>query len=143
MAEAKTKPTTASVPAFLGKVKDPAIRADCEALVTLLSAITKAPPVLWGSSIVGFGSYSYKYASGRSGDWPLVGFSPRARQLVLYVMPGCEGYDEMIAALGPATCGVSCIYAKRLADLNRPALKALVKASVAHLKKTYGATSVG
>ena len=139
MAEAKTKPTKASVQAFLAKVKDPAMRADCAAVATLMSDITKAPPVLWGTSIVGFGSYHYKYASGRSGDWPLVGFSPRATQLVLYVMPGCEGYDQMIAALGPAKCGVSCIYVKRLADLNRPALKTLMKASVAHVKKTYGA----
>ena len=138
MAEAKTKPTPASVPAFLAKVKDPMRRADCDAIVTLMSAVTKAPPVLWGTSIVGFGSYRYTYASGRSGDWPLVGFSPRANQLVLYVMPGCEGYDEMVAALGPAKCGVSCIYVKRLADLDQRALKTLVKASVAHLKKTWG-----
>jgi hypothetical protein len=139
VAGAKTLPSKASVPAFLAKVKDLAMRADCEAVVALLSGITKAPPVLWGTSIVGFGSYHHKYASGRSGDWPLVGFSPRAKQLVLYVMPGCPGYDAMIAALGPVKCGVSCIYVKRLADLDQTALKTLVKASVAHLKKTYGA----
>ncbi len=139
MADAKTVPTKASVPAFLAKVKDPAMRADCDAVVALLSGITKAPPVLWGTSIVGFGSYNYKYASGRSGDWPLVGFSPRAKQLVLYVMPGCPGYDEMLAAVGQVKCGVSCIYVKRLADLDQAALKTLVKASVAHLKKTHGA----
>jgi hypothetical protein len=137
LAEAKTRPTTASVPAFLARVKDPAMRADCDAVIALMSGITKAPPVLWGTSIVGFGSYNYKYASGGQGDWPLVGFSPRARQLVLYVMPGCDGYDALRQALGPVTCGVSCIYVKRLADVDPRALKALVKASVAHLKKTY------
>jgi hypothetical protein len=138
MAEPKTIPTKASVPAFLAKVKDAAVREDCEALVRIMSGVTKAPPVLWGTSIVGFGAYHYRYASGRDGDWPLTGFSPRAKQLVLYVMPGCDGYDAMLAALGPVKCGVSCIYVKRLAELNLPALKTLLKASVAHLRKTYG-----
>jgi hypothetical protein len=138
MAEPKTRPTTASVPAFIAKVKDPGMREDCDALVALMSAVTKAPPVLWGTSIVGFGSYACRYERGRALDWPLTGFAPRAKQLVLYVMPGCEGYDAMVAALGPASCGVSCIYVKRLAELDQPALKRLLKASVAHLKKTYG-----
>jgi len=139
MAEAKTKPTTASVKAFLdAKVKDPAMRADCDAVSALMQGVTKAPPVMWGTSIVGFGQYRYKYATGREGDWPLTGFAPRSKQLVLYVMPGCDGYDEMVAALGPVSCGVSCIYVKRLADLDQKALRRLVKASVAHLKTTYG-----
>lgn len=140
MAEPKTVPTKASVKAFLdAKVKDVARRADCDAVIALMQDITKAPPVMWGTSIVGFGAYRYKYATGREGDWPLTGFSPRAKQLVLYVMPGCEGYDEMMAALGPVKCGVSCIYLKRLSDVPLPALKRLIKASVAHLKKTSGA----
>jgi hypothetical protein len=135
---AKTQPTTASVPAFLSKVKDPALRADCEAVSALMQQVTKAPPVMWGTSIVGFGSYRYTYATGRQGNWPLTGFAPRSRQLVLYVMPGCDGYDEMVAALGPVKGGVSCIYVKRLADLDRAALRRLLRASIAHLKKTYG-----
>ena len=139
MADAKTVPTKASVKAFLAKVADPALRADCAAASAMMQDVTKAPPVMWGPSIVGFGAYRYKYASGREGDWPLTGFSPRGKQLVLYVMPGCDGYDEMVAALGPVKRGVSCIYVKRFADLPQPALKRLVKASVAHLKKTYGA----
>jgi hypothetical protein len=138
VAEPKTKPTTASVPAFLAKVKDAGVRADCEALVSLMSAVTKAPPVMWGTSIVGFGSYPYRHERGRALDWPLTGFAPRAKQLVLYVMPGCAGHDAMVAALGPVTCGVSCIYVKRLAELNQRALKTLLTASVAHLKKTHG-----
>ena len=90
MAEPKTVPTKASVKAFLdAKVKDAARRADCDAVIALMQDITKAPPVMWGTSIVGFGAYRYKYATGREGDWPLTGFSPRAKQLVLYVMPGC------------------------------------------------------
>lgn len=139
MAEAKTIPTKASVGAFLSKVKDPAMRADCDAVAALMSDLTKASPVMWGTSIVGFGTYRYKYASGREGDWPLTGFSPRARQLVLYVMPGCDGYDDLLAALGTVKCGASCVYLKRLSDVNLPALKRLIKASVAHLKKTHGA----
>lgn len=138
MAEAKTTPTKASVQAFLAKVKDPAMRADCDAVVELMSGIAKAPPVMWGPSIVGFGSYTYTYASGRSGDWPLLAFSPRAKQLVLYVMPGWPGFDEMVAAVGPAKCGVSCLYVKRLSDLDRPALKRLLKRSVAETKKRHG-----
>lgn len=138
MAEAKTVPTKASVKAFLAKVSDPALRADCEAASALLQAITKAPPVMWGTSIVGFGAYRYKYASGREGDWPLAGFSPRGKQLVLYVMPGCDGYGDLVAALGPIKRGVSCLYVKRFADLPQPALKRLVTASVAHLRKTHG-----
>jgi len=140
MAEAKTKPTRASVKAFLdAKVKDAARRADCDALAALMQDITKAPPVMWGTSIVGFGAYNYKYASGGQADWPLTGFSPRATQLVLYVMPGCDGYDELLKALGAVKCGVSCVYLKRLSDVPLPALKRLVKASVAHLRETSGA----
>lgn len=139
MAAPKTRPTTASVPAFLAKVKDPGVRADCEALVAIMSAVTKAPPVMWGTSIVGFGSYPYRYERGRALDWPLTGFAPRAKQLVLYVMPGCDGYDALIEALGPVKCGVSCIYVKRLADVDERALTRLLKASVAHLRKTHGA----
>ncbi len=141
MAEPKTKPTTASVPAFLAAVKNAGMRDDCQALVELMSEVTQAPPVIWGTNIVGFGSYNYKYASGGNANWPLTGFSPRARELVLYVMPGFPGYDTMMAALGPAKCGVSCIYVKRLAELDRTALKKLLKASVAHLKKAHGTTA--
>ena len=139
MAEPRTRPTTASVAAFLAKVRNAGMREDCAALVTLMSAVTKAPPVMWGTNIVGFGSYPYRYDRGRALDWPLTGFAPRAKQLVLYVMPGCDGYDGMVAALGPVTCGVSCIYVKRLADLDQRALRTLLKASVAHLSKTHGA----
>lgn len=136
---AKTVPTKASVAAFLAKVAAPALRADCETVAALMARITKAPPVMWGTSIVGFGRYRYSYASGREGDWPLTGFAPRSKQLVLYVMPGCDGYDAMLKALGPVRHGASCIYVKRLDDLDRRALTRLLRASVAHLRKTHGA----
>lgn len=138
MAEPKTKASKMSVPAYLATIKNVEMREDCEALVGIMSGVTKAPPVLWGTSIVGFGAYRYKYASGREGDWPLVSFSPRAKNLVIYVMPGCDGHDAMVAALGPVKCSGSCIHVKRLADLNQPALVRLLKASMAHLKKTHG-----
>lgn len=137
MAEAKTKPTKASVAAFLARVKSPGVREDCQALVDLMSGATKAPPVMWGTSIVGFGAYRYKYASGREGDWPLAAFSPRARNLVIYVMPGFKGYDDLMKALGPVSHGVSCIYVKRLGDLHLPTLKKLLKGSIAYLKATF------
>lgn len=135
MAEPKTRPTKASVTAFLAAVTDPARRADCEAVVALMSEVTKAPPVMWGTSIVGFGAYTYAYAQGQRRDWPLLGFAPRAKQIVLYVMPGWTGFDDMVAALGPVKCGVSCIYVKRLADLDQAALKKLLRRSVAETKK--------
>lgn len=135
---AKTVPTTASVAAFLDKVKEPALRADCEAVAALMTRITKARPVMWGSSIVGFGSYPYAYVSGREAYWPLTGFAPRGKQLVLYVMPGCDGYDAMLKALGPVRHGVSCIYVKRLDELDLRALSRLVRASVAHLRRRHG-----
>lgn len=138
MAEPKTRPTTASVPAFIAKVKDPLLRDDCTALVGIMTAVTKAPAVLWGTSIIGFGAYRYSYAAGRERDWPLVAFSPRTKNLVIYVMPGFKGYDDLMAALGPVSHGVSCIYVKRLSDLHLPTLKKLVKASIAQLQKTFG-----
>lgn len=137
MAELKTKLNDASVDDFINAVKDEQTREDCRAIVKLMQEITKAPPKMWGASIVGFGLYSYKYGSGRTGDWPLTGFSPRKQNLTLYVMPGFDEYDELMDKLGNFSCGKSCIYVKRLSDLHLPALKKLIKASIKHLLKTY------
>lgn len=139
MDEAKTTPTKASVAAFVARIKNPEMREDCQALVPIMTAVAQAPPVMWGTSIVGFGAYHYTYASGREGDWPLVAFAPRAKYLVIYVMPGFTGYDDLTKALGPVSHGVSCIYVRRLSDLHLPTLKKLMKASIVHLKKTWGA----
>jgi hypothetical protein len=135
MAEPKTKQTTASVEDFINAVKDENMREDCWAVVKLMQDITKAEPKMWGPSIVGFGMYTYKYASGRGGDWPLTGFSPRKQNLTLYVMPGFDEYDELMDKLGNFTCGKSCIYVKRFSDLHLPTLKKLIKASIKHLLK--------
>jgi hypothetical protein len=139
MAELQTKATDASVGKFLDGIDDEQMRRDCLALVDIMGKATKSKPRMWGSNIVGFGSYRYRYASGREGDWMLTAFSPRKHNLTLYVMPGFDGRDELMAKLGKHSGGLSCIYVKRLSDLHLPTLKKLVAASVKHLRKTYPA----
>jgi hypothetical protein len=137
MAELKTKQTGASVEDFLAGVADEARREDCRALVRLMTRVTGAPPRMWGSGMVGFGRYHYKYASGREGDWFLTGFAPRKQDLTLYIMAGFDRYEDLMARLGRHKTGRSCLYVKRLADIDADVLDALVTASVAHVKQTY------
>ena len=134
MSELKTKLTQASVDDFLNAIPDAQIRQDCWAIVEIMQEATQAPPQMWGASIVGFGSYHYKYASGREADWMLTGFAPRKQNITLYIMAGFEPYDQMLAQLGKHTCGKSCLYIKRLADIDLPTLKQLVHASVEHMR---------
>ena len=138
MAELKTKPTAASVADFIAAVDGDAKQADCRTLVELISRVTGAEPAMWGPSIVGFGSYHYRYASGREGDWMLAGFAPRKRELVVYVMAGFKGAEELLARLGRhrASSG-SCLYIKRLADVDLGVLEELLRGSVEHLRATY------
>ena len=138
MAANKTTPGGKSVAAFLAGVKDPARRKDCEALVALMKRVTKAQPVLWGPSIVGFGRSHYVYESGREGDWMLTGFSPRAGTLVLYLMAGLDDADALLAKLGPHKAGKGCLYVKRLADVDVRVLERLVRLSVAAVKQRSG-----
>lgn len=141
MAELKTQKNTASVAAFLKKtVTDPDRRADCEAIIELMEAATKAKATMWGASIVGFGSYTYTYATGRSGDWPLLGFSPRKANLTLYIMSGFDEEPELMAKLGTFKTGKSCLYIKSLSDLHLPTLKKLMAKSIAATKKRYPST---
>jgi len=135
--ELKTRPSGASVEAFLQGVGDEGRREDCLALLALMRRVTGAEAEMWGSSIVGFGSYHYRYASGREGDWFLTGFSPRKRDLTLYIMAGFSGYDDLLARLGPHKTGKSCLYVKRLADLDLEVLEELVAASVEHMRGAY------
>ena len=137
MAELKTKQTTASVAEFIAAIADEDRRADCEAILSLMAAVTGEEPAMWGTSIVGFGSYRYKYASGREGVWPLTGFSPRKRNLTLYIMTGFDRYPELMANLGTYTTGKSCLYIKRLADVDIDTLRELVEASVRRMEKKY------
>jgi hypothetical protein len=131
----KTQRTKASVSAFLNKVADERRRKDAKAVAALMQEITGEKPAMWGASIVGFGSYHYKYASGQEGDWLLVGFSPRKDNLTLYVMPWFGDYADLMARLGKYRKGVSCIYIKSLDDVHVPTLRKLVRQSVRHLKK--------
>jgi len=137
VAELKTRPSGASVEAFLQGVADEARREDCRTLLALMRRVTGAEPEMWGPSIIGFGTYHYVYASGREGDWFLTGFSPRKRDLTLYIMAGFSAYDDLLARLGPHKTGKSCLYVKRLGDLDLEALEALVVASVKHMREAY------
>jgi len=136
MAELKTKLNQASVDDFLNAIQDEQVRQDCWAIVDIMREATQAPPQMWGTSIVGFGSYRYKYASGREGDWMLTAFSPRKQNITLYIMVGFEQYDAMLAQLGKHTRGKSCLYIKRLSDVDVPTLRRLVQASVQHMRAT-------
>jgi len=135
MAELKTKVNNASVGKFLKSVKDEQVREDCYKILDIMQKATKAEPKMWGTSIIGFGSYHYKYASGREGDWMLTGFSPRKQNLTLYIMPGFDEYEDLLKKLGKHTTGKSCLYIKKLADVDTKVLKELVAKSVKKMKK--------
>lgn len=138
MAEAKTKPTPKSVENFLNKISDEGTRRDCFELVALMKKITKADPVMWGTSIVGFGSYHYKYPSGREGDSGLTGFSPRKQNLAIYVVAGFEARQDLMSKLGKYKTGVVCLYVKRLADIDKQVLTELIEDSIEQIKKREG-----
>ena len=132
MAEPKTKPTKASVKEFLNQITDKERRDDCFAVAKIMEEITGDKPKMWGPSIVGFGTYHYKYASGREGDWPVAAFSPRKKDLTLYLTPGFDKNPEL-EKLGKHSVGKSCLYIKRLSDIHMPTLKKLIKKSVKDL----------
>ena len=134
MAEPKTKPTKASVKEFLNQIQDKERRDDCFAVAKMMEEITGDKPKMWGPSIVGFGTWHYKYASGREGDWPVTGFSPRKKDLTLYLMMGFAKHTELMQKLGKHSTGKSCLYIKRLSDIHVPTLKKLIKVSVKDLR---------
>jgi hypothetical protein len=134
MAELKTKINDASVEDFLNNVADEKRRRDCCTVLELMREVTGEEPQMWGASIVGFGSYSYKYASGREGEWPLTAFSPRKQNLTLYIMSGFTNYDVLMAQLGRHKTGKSCLYINKLEDINLVVLRELVTQSIAHVK---------
>ncbi len=133
MAELKTQKTDASVEAYLNAIPDERKRRDCFTLLELMKEATGAEPTMWGDSIVGFGEYQYTYASGRAGDWFLTGFAPRKQNLTLYIMAGFDEYEELLEKLGKHSTGKSCLYIKRLEDIDMTALRELVAASVQHM----------
>lgn len=137
MAELKTKINENNIVEFLNGVDNDERRKDCFTLLDLFQQWTKETPKMWGASIVGFGSYHYKYDSGREGDWFLTGFSPRKQNLTIYITAGFREYDDIMKNLGKYTTGSSCLYVKKLSDIDIDKLKTLVEKSVAYMKKRY------
>jgi hypothetical protein len=137
MAELKTKPNQGSVSAFLKSIPDAAKRTDALTLLDIFKQVTGEKPVLWGSSIVGFGNYRYRSErTGREGDWFLTGFSPRKQNLTLYIISGFAAHGDLMKKLGKHKTGGGCLYINRLSDVHLPTLKALVRRSIAQLKRT-------
>lgn len=135
MAELKTKPTDLSVTDFLAAVEDDTRRRECRTVARIMKRVTGKRARMWGSSIVGFGSYHYRYASGREGDWFLTGFSPRKANLTLYIMSGFSRYAELLGKLGRHTTGKSCLYVKRLDDIDQDVLAQLIERSVEYVSR--------
>lgn len=133
--EPKTRPTDASVEDFIDAVQDEKRRADAHRVLDIFKEITKEKPVMWGPSIIGFGSQQLRYASGQELDWPIAAFSPRKATLVLYLMDGFAKYDEHLSKLGKHSTGKSCLYIKRLSDVDEKVLRSLIRDSVAHVRK--------
>ena len=138
MAENKTKPTSASVRDFLNGIEDEQKRRDAKTVARIMKRVTGKPPKMWGPSIVGYDSYHYVYDSGREGDFMVAGFSPRKQALTLYIMSGFSGHQALMKKLGKHTTGKSCLYVKKLDDVDLDVLEELITRSVAHVKKTYG-----
>ena len=137
MAENKTKPTSASVDDYIASIADEARRADCRYLVEVMSRVTGEPPRMWGASIVGFGTYHYRYDSGREGDFFLTGFSSRKADLSLYVMAGFASFPALMAKLGRHRTGKSCLYVRRLTDVDLEVLEELVRRSVKETRERH------
>jgi len=138
MAEQKTKPTSVSVKKFLDGVEHDKRRADALIVNKMMARITGLKGKMWGESIIGFGKYHYKYASGHEGDWFLTGFSPRKASLVLYIMPGYGEFNAIMARLGKCKTGRACLYINKLEDVDLKVLEELITKSVAWMRKKYG-----
>ena len=137
MAETKTKPTDASIDAYLASRASPEQLTDCKAIMAMCKRVTKQQPKMWGPSIVGYGSYTYKYESGHSGQACLAGFAIRGKELVVYLSAENPRQVELLAKLGKHKMGKACLYFKRLADLDATVLEALIAGSVAEVKRRY------
>lgn len=136
MAELKTKRNKGDVQTYLNSVENEVKRQDSFTIMELMKEVTGEEPEMWGDSIVGYGTYHYKYASGREGDWFLTGFAPRKQNLTLYIMAGFDQYDKLLGDLGKYKTGKSCLYINKLEDVDQDMLRELVRQSVEHMKKT-------
>lgn len=137
MAENKTKPTKQSVTAFMNGIEDPDKRRDAKKVSAMMRKATGSRARMWGSAIVGFGEYHYKYDSGREGDFMITGFSPRKQALTLYVVPGFKAFAPLMKKLGKYKTGRSCLYIKRLSDVDEAVLEKLIVGSVKLMRKKY------
>ena len=139
MAELKTKKNTADVAAFLDGIENEKRREDCRAVVAMMAEVTGEPPAMWGDSIIGFGSYHYRYPTGREGDWMATGVSPRKQSLTLYIMTGFPRHEALMQKLGRYKTGKSCLYVKKLEDVDTDVLRELVRESYERVSKgQYG-----
>ena len=134
MAELKTRPTGENVEGFLNSIAHEGRRADSWELVEMMRGATGAEPRMWGPSIIGFGSYHYRYASGREGDMPIVGFSPRKQNLTLYISSDFDQFDDLRQKLGKHSVSVSCLYINKLDDVDKDILREMIRLSVTHMK---------
>jgi hypothetical protein len=134
MAQLKTQPNDKSVTDFLGSVENDTRREDSFTILELMKKATGVEPIIWGDSIIEFGTYHYKYASGHEAEWFLTGFSPRVQNLTLYIMDGFDEYDKLLGNLGKHSTGKSCLYVKRLENIDLEVLKEMVEKSVAHMR---------
>ena len=137
MADLKTRPGRASVSRFIDGIENEQRRRDCRTLMRMMKQVTGKRAVLWGGSIAGYGRYHYRYRSGREGDWFVTGFSPRKQYLTIYIMPGFEKYPDLMGRLGRYKTGRSCLYLRRLDDVDQEALAGLVARSVADMAGLY------
>ncbi len=135
MTELKTKPTNASIKAYLKTVENAQKRTDCEELLKVMQEITGEKPKMWGDAMVGFGSYHYVYPTGNSSDWFITGFAPRKQALTIYIMNGYSKYDALMKKLGKYKLGKSCLYIKRLDDIDRKTLRSLITRSIRDMRK--------
>ena len=137
MSDLKTGKNDSNVIDFINGIEDEQKRRDCHEVMQIMKEVTGKEPEMWGNSIVGFGSYHYKYESGREGDWFLTGFSPRKQNLSLYIMAGFSQYESLLADLGKHKTGKSCLYIKRLQDVNLDILRKMIDSSVLMIENKY------
>lgn len=137
-AELKTKENEASVEDFLNKIADESIREDCQKISQMMKKASGKEPKMWGTSIVGFDQYHYKYESGREGDMCRIGFSPRKQNLTVYIVDGFEKYENLMSKLGKYKIGKSCLYFKKLSDIDEGVLNELIELSVKYFNNKYG-----
>jgi len=137
MADNKTKPNKTSVTAFISGIEDEQKRRDAKKVAAMMREATGSRAKMWGANIVGYGQYHYKYDSGREGDFMIAGFSPRKQALTLYVIPGFKHFEELMSKLGKYKTGKSCLYIKRLSDVDEKVLRRLIVASVKYRRKNY------